>query len=108
MIWTGGAITAAEEISTIGSQQDIAATILGQLGIAHDDFVFSKDLLCPNTNHFAFFTVNDLFGMVTLSNILIHDNKSGKAVVDKGEKKGENLQKGKAYLQKLYDYISQL
>ena len=38
----------------------------------------------------------------------IIDNKSGKAVVDKGEKKGENLQKGKAYLQKLYDYISQL
>lgn len=108
MIWTGGAVAATEKIDVIGSQQDIAATLLGQLGIEHNDLIFSKDMLCPDGPHFAFFTVNDLFGMITDRNTLIHENKSGKAVVDEGTAKGENLSKGKAYLQKLYDYISAL
>lgn len=108
MIWTGGAVSSPEEIKTIGSQQDIAATLLGQLGIEHNDMIFSKDLLCPNIPHFAFFTVNDLFGMITANNTIIYENKSGKTAVDEGTVKGENLSKGKAYLQKLYDYISAL
>lgn len=108
MIWTGGVIAGHEEITTIGSQQDFAATLLGQLGINHNDMTFSKDLLCPTIPHFAFFTVNDIFGMITADNILIHDNKSGKVTVDKGKAKGANLEKGKAYLQKLFDIIALL
>lgn len=108
MIWTGGAVSTPEKINIIGSQQDIAATLLGQLGIDHNDMIFSKDIFCTDIPHFAFFTVNDLFGMITTDNTLIHENKSGKVVVDEGAAKGENLSKGKAYLQKLYDYISEL
>lgn len=108
MIWTGGAIASPEEIGTIASQQDLAATLLGQLGINHDDMLFSKDIFCPAAPHFAFFTLNDLFGMASESNILIHDNKSKKITLDTGKAKGENLEKGKAYLQKLYDYIAAL
>lgn len=108
MIWTGGAIKAAEEISTIGSQQDIAATLLGQFGIDHSDMKYSKDMLCPNVAHFAFFTDNDLVGLITEDNIMLHDNKLKKVVVDEGTHKGANINKGKAYLQKLYDHIAEL
>ena len=108
MIWTGGAIAAPEKIATIGSQQDIAATLLGQLGIDHSEFIFSKDILCPTTPHFAFFTNNDLFGVVSDDNAIVHDNKLQKTVVNTGKTKDANLEKGKAYLQKLYDYISEL
>ena len=108
LIWTGGAIAAPEKIATIGSQQDIAATLLGQLGIDHSEFIFSKDILCPTTPHFAFFTNNDLFGVVSDDNAIVHDNKLQKTVVNTGKMKDANLEKGKAYLQKLYDYISEL
>ena len=71
----------------------------------HSAFTFSKDLMNPHAPHFAFFTVPDAFGMVTEENELIYDNKSGKTVVDRGSQRSVNLQKGQAYLQKLYDDI---
>ena len=86
----------------------MAATLLGQLNINHDDMLFSKDMLNPAVPHFAFFTVNDLFGMITEDNSLIFDNKSKLAVMDDGKSAGANIEPGKAYLQKLYDVIGDL
>lgn len=106
LIMIGGAITGPRRIDVIGSQQDIAATLLAQLGLDHQVFTFSKDLMDSHSPHFAFFTVPDAFGMITEDNQLIYDNKSGKTVVDRGARRSANLQKGKAYLQKLYDDIS--
>ena len=92
-------------VKLIGSQHDIAATLLGQLGIPHKDFLFSKNMLSDATPKFAFFDVPDAFGMVSEENSIIYDNKSKKVVYDKG-KKGYNLKRGMAYLQKLYDDLS--
>lgn len=108
MIWTGGALAKGGEVSTIGSQQDLAATLLGQMNISHDDMLFSKDMLNPAVPHFAFFTVNDLFGMITEENSLIFDNKAKHPVLDDGKTEGANIEPGKAYLQKLYDIIGDL
>lgn len=106
LILTGGAITGAKRIDTIGSQHDIAATLLGQLGINHEAFTFSKDMLCPHAPHFAFFTCSDLFGMVTDESQIIFDNKQQKTVVERGTNSAATLERGKAYLQKLYDDIA--
>lgn len=107
LILSGGAVAwPGSTIDVIGSQQDIAATLLSQLGLSHAHFTFSKDMLNPDAPHFAFFTVPDAFGMVTIDNQLIFDNKTQKAVLDAGKLKGVNLLLGKAYLQKIYDDIS--
>ena len=106
LIMIGGVVKEPMRIDVIGSQQDIAATLLAQLGLPHDEFTFSKDMLNPDNPHFAFFTVPDAFGMVTEENTLIFDNQAGKTVWDEGERKGANLRKGQAYLQKLYDDIA--
>ena len=106
LILTGGAIAHPMKIKLIGSQQDIAATLLGQLGVEHKDFLFSKNMLSDATPKFAFFTVNDAFGVVSEENSLIFDNKSKKVLYDKGTKPGYNIKRGQAYLQKLYDDIS--
>ncbi|MBR1541985.1 MAG: sulfatase-like hydrolase/transferase [Bacteroidaceae bacterium] len=106
LIMIGGVVKEPMRIDVIGSQQDIAATLLAQLGLPHDEFTFSKDMLNPDNPHFAFFTVPDAFGMVTEENTLIFDNQAGKTVWDEGEQKGANLRKGQAYLQKLYDDIA--
>ena len=106
LIWTGGAIKQPMTIDTYGSQQDIAATLLSQLGMKHDDLIFSKDMMNPAISHFAFFLPNDGIGMITNDNSLIYDNIQQKVVYDAGNKKGINLTSGKAMLQVLFDDIA--
>ena len=107
MILLGGKIT-AQQVETIGCQTDIPATLFGILGIEHNEFLFSKDILDAKAPHFAFFTFPDAMGMVTEENTVIYDNALNKAVFDEGSKKGLNKKKVQAYLQKLYDKIADL
>lgn len=106
LLMVGGAIREPRRIDVYGSQHDIAATLLAQLALPHEEFVFSKDMLYPASPHFAFFTVPDAFGMVTADNQVIFNCQAGAVVVDEGTAKGKNLPLGKAYLQKLYDDIA--
>ncbi len=106
MIWLGGAIDSPKKINVYGSQQDIAATLLGQLKLNHSDIKFSKDMLDAKAPHFAFFTVPDAWGMATADNHIIYDNTSNKIMLNGGKRKSLLLNNGKAYLQKLYDDIS--
>ena len=105
LILTGGAIARPMKVALVGSQNDIAATLLGQLGVKHQDFLFSKNMMSDATPKFAFFDVPDAFGMVSEDNSIIYDNKTQKIVYDQG-RKGYNLKRGQAYLQKLYDDIA--
>lgn len=105
LILAGGAISRPMKVSIIGSQHDIAATLLGQLGVEHREFTFSKNMMSDATPKFAFFAVNDAFGIVSEENSLIYDNRAKRIVYDKGEK-SFNLKRGQAYLQKLYDDLA--
>lgn len=107
LLMIGGAVRAPRRIDVCGSQHDIAATLLAQLGLPHDAFTFSKDMLNPDAPHFAFFTVPDAFGMVTPDNRLVFDCQADAVAVDEGTAKGKNLLPGKAYLQKLYDDLAE-
>lgn len=106
LILVGGAVKQARKVDAYGSQADIAATLLGQLGLPHEEFAFSKDLLNPASPHFAFFTHPNLFGMVTADNAAVFNCEANAAVLDEGSNKGRNLPQGKAYLQKLYDDLA--
>lgn len=105
LILAGGAISRPMKVGIIGSQHDIAATLLGQLGVEHREFTFSKNMMSDATPKFAFFAVNDAFGIVSEENSLIYDNRAKRIVYDKGEK-GFNLKRGQAYLQKIYDDLA--
>lgn len=105
LILAGGAISRPMKVGIIGSQHDIAATLLGQLGVEHREFTFSKNMMSDATPKFAFFAVNDAFGIASEENSLIYDNRAKRIVYDKGEK-GFNLKRGQAYLQKLYDDLA--
>lgn len=108
LLMIGGAVREPRRIDVYGSQQDIAATLLAQLALPHSEFTFSKDMLNPDSPHFAFFTVPDAFGMVTPDNRVIFNCQADAVAVDEGTAKGKNLPLGKAYLQKLYDDIANL
>ena len=104
---TGGAVAAPRLISTCGSQTDLAATLLAALGMPHDDFTFSKDLLDPALPHFGFYTWPDGFGFVTDSCRYIQDNlHDGHPLAGSHDPHGTAQRWGKAYLQTLYDDLS--
>lgn len=106
LILIGGAIKEPQVIDTYASQIDIAATLLAQLGVPHDDFTFSKNILNPASPHFGYFTRPDFFGMVTPENQLVFNLDANAVQLDEGTDKGANLEKGKAFLQKLYDDLA--
>lgn len=103
MIFIGGAVKEAQKIATYGSQMDLAATLLSQMKLPHKDFIFSKDLLNPSSPHFGYFAVPNVFGMITPENQLVFNCESNSIQTDEGSHKSANLEKGKAFLQKLYD-----
>ena len=104
----GGAIRLRTEITTVGCQTDIPATLLAMLGIDHGDFPFSRDMLDNDAPHFAFFTLNDGMGMADDSGCVIYDNPTLKAIHKEGMRTDALLLQAKAYLQKLYDHIDSL
>lgn len=106
LVLTGGAVRSPRRVEVYGSQQDIAATLLSQLGLPHDEFRFSKDMLDPTAPHFAFFTCPDAFGFVDEGNRLIYDCQSARVILDEGPVQGTNLSRGQAYLQSLYDDLA--
>ena len=100
MIWTGGAVRAPGVVETYGSQIDLAATLLGQLGIAHGDYAFSKDLFAPDPpRKFAYYTFNDGFGVVDASGEAIWDATSDRVV---SETAPGLLDVGRTMLQRTY------
>lgn len=108
LIFLGGALKGPGTVDIHGSQTDIAATLLGQMGIAHHEFTYSKDIFNPSSPHFAFFTFPDAFGLVDEDNQVVFNNESKKVVLDRGKRPGKNLKRGQAYLQKIYDTIDRL
>lgn len=85
MILIGGSVIGGQRVATIGSQQDIAATLLSQLGIDHSQFHFSKDMMNPGSPHFAFFSVPDAMGIADESGMVIYDNETGKTATSRGD-----------------------
>ncbi len=101
---TGGVVTEPEHIKTLVSQTDIAATILGQLGIEHEDYPFSRDVMADTyTYPFAFNSFNDGFNFRDSTGCIVFDNIADKAIVGADK---ERERKGKVILQALYNDIS--
>lgn len=107
MLWIGGAVREPKVVSTLMNQSDMVATLLGQLGIDHRDYTFSRDVLSPDYKYpFAYFTYNPGFGFVDSTGFTVFDLVGEKIVENKDIKKGKAIQrvaKGKAILQTSYD-----
>lgn len=93
-----------KKISKFGGQTDIAKTVLDQLKMDSSPFKWSKDLLNPQSADFAFFDWDNGFGWATPSQILTFDNVSKQVIYrkHKTEQDTELENRGKAYLQKVY------
>ena len=103
MIWTGGAVARPRVVEDYAAQIDIAATLLAQLGVAHDDFDYSKDIFAPTPpRKFAYYTFNDGFGVVDASGEAVWDATAGRPVTATNP---ELLDVGRTMLQTTYTDI---
>ena len=100
MIWTGGAVVGPRVVEDYAAQIDIAATLLAQLGVAHDDFDYSKDIFAPTPpRKFAYYTFNDGFGVVDASGEAVWDATGDRVVTATNP---ELLDIGRTMLQTTY------
>lgn len=95
-----------QKISTIGSQTDIATTLLRQMQISDSAFKWGNDLINPRRESFAFYTFDDGFGWLTAKDTLIFDNRAKKPLQTDAryaiQPSDSILSTGKAYMQMLY------
>ncbi|MBR6560053.1 MAG: sulfatase-like hydrolase/transferase [Alistipes sp.] len=80
MVWTGGAVREPMQINTYAAQCDLSATLLAQLGIDHSDFIFSKDIFAADTPHYAYWSFNNGFGIISDEGNVVYDCTGDKIV----------------------------
>jgi len=100
MIWIGGAVKNPSKINIFGSQNDLAATLLSQLDINHDEFKFSKDMLNPDGAKFAFYSYVNGFCMMDSTGVITYDNDKGSVINQSGTPEMEK--QAKVFFQTMY------
>jgi phosphoglycerol transferase MdoB-like AlkP superfamily enzyme len=102
LVW-GGALKEefkGQKNNRLGSQLDLASTLLHQLEMNSNEFVWSKNLMNPYTKDFAFYAFNDGFGFMEPDRSVvwnrkfpIHDKNNGATQAEKDSlhKKGAAL-----------------
>lgn len=103
LVMTGGALARKGEIRIPASQVDIAATLLGQMGIDHTDFKFSKDIFAAGGKQFAVFTDPSLIGWVTPTDTVVYGLADDRVIRGGGPAVNDAIDDAKAFLQILYD-----
>jgi phosphoglycerol transferase MdoB-like AlkP superfamily enzyme len=73
MLWLGGALAVRDTVITVvGSQVDVAPTLLAQMGLSHASYKWGKNLLAADVQPFAFFSYLDGFGWVDARGRLVY------------------------------------
>ncbi len=104
LLWLGGAVKQPMQVDQIMNQTDLAATLLGQLGLEHTAFTFSRNVLGSDYKYpFAFYSFNNGFSFRDSTGVTVFDNNSGSILFDEPEADESRLDKGKAILQTVYD-----
>lgn len=112
MLWLGGAVRSPRRVSTLMSQSDMAATLLGQLRMDHKAYTFSRDVFSEEYRYpFAFFTFKEGIGLVDGTGFTVYDiigDRLSDSVSQASGAQGDSAadvrtSRAKAILQTLYD-----
>jgi len=93
-----------KKMERISSQNDVAGTLLHQLGISSEDFFWSRDLFNPFTKEFAYFEANEGVGWMCPDGYFIwHQGLKDFVEINIAPGKRDSvIMQGKAYLQVLF------
>jgi phosphoglycerol transferase MdoB-like AlkP superfamily enzyme len=107
MLWLGGMIPKEGiQIDSLGSQTDLATTLLDQLGYDSSEFVWSNNLMRKGRIPYAFYSFNNGFGWIRPYGSLVYDNVGKRDAEMQGKIETRDKEMGRAYLQMLFgDYL---
>ena len=107
MLWTGGAVRGARRMDVIMNQSDIAATLLSQMGVSHDEYTWSRNVLSQTyTYPFAYcnYPAGVLFADST--GVSIYDLSGEAPMTESPADGGLRILRAKAILQTSYDQLT--
>lgn len=107
MLWIGGAVREPRKMDILMNQSDIPATLLSQMGIRHDDYPWSRNVL-SQTYTYPFVYCNYPAGMLFADSTgtSIYDIDGDAVMVEQPEDGGLRILRAKAILQTSYDQLS--
>ena len=107
LLFLGGALQYSNNIiDRIGSQTDIAASLLRQVNMPADSFKWSRNLFDSTQSPWAFFTFNNGFGLVQPGKQLVFDNIGMRPISKVGTVTEKDIFIGKAIQQAAFqDYL---
>ena len=109
MVWTGGAVKGPRKLDMICNQSDFVATLLGQMGISHRDFVFSRDVTSESYRYpFAIHMFNNGVSMTDSTGFMLYDLTADKITVSTSKEGDRMARTGKAILQKAAENLRNL
>ena len=84
MLWLGGAVRQPVQVDAICNQSDLAATLLGQLLLPHDDFAFSRDVTSATYTHpTAVHNYNNAQFVIDSTGYVVYDFDARRIVMEK-------------------------
>ena len=102
MLWLGGALAVRDTvIHAIGSQTDIAPTLLDQLGLDHARFTWGDDILLPGHRPDAYYGYHDGFGYVDARGGFVFNDVGRRVVQHWGMVDSADVRNGMALQQQL-------
>ena len=100
MVWAGGAVKAPRKITQLCNQTDLAATLLAQLRLPHDQFRWSRDVLSASYRYpFAVHNYNNGFSLADSTGFITYDLESQRLVTNESSQPERLERMGKAILQ---------
>lgn len=109
LILAGGALGGKKcRIPTVGSQVDIAASLLSLLGMDHSEFKFSNNIFSDGSPHYAFLAGRNEIGMIDQKNCVSYNIENNRTVINEGSESRLLLEKLKSYIQTLYNTLADL
>ena len=109
MLWTGGAIREPRKMSVLMNQSDIAATLLSQIGIRHDEYPWSRNVL-SQTYTYPFVYCNYPAGILFADSTgtSIYDIDGDAVMMEQPADGGLRIMRAKALLQSSYDHLPEM
>lgn len=104
MLWLGGAVKAPRRIDKICNQSDLPATLLGQMGLPHGQFGFSRDVTSQTYCYPCAISVwGSGMAFYDGSGFTVFDLNSGQTLADSPQPSAQRLDRAKAFLQTSFD-----
>ena len=103
MLWLGGALTNTGTVNdNLGSQVDLAFTLIDLLGADNSLFEFGTHLFNSNKKRFVHYIFNEGFGTLNNSGHIVYDFIKKDAIQAEGKEEEALKYQGKAILQTTY------